>query len=310
MYREVCPLLAGGIHLAWSPSNLTAAPGETAERYADRLQASNGVGMLAEVGRRQCTAVMRRHAEVLAPLLREDLRNGSLAQRERALRVVDQTNAIGLFDDVVAALRDPDPMYAAQALRTLHDPRAIPLLVARFPDEPTRYFEILRSLQLDRPAHPALLALLHADDAKVRWQAAYALSESGDPALAPLARILTRDPDADVRRQAGRMGLMLHPPARAQIRESLLRLLSDPDVGVRVEIATHMASLQDRAAAPALLELVRLEDTLVNWRQSNVTQAVQTLTGSYFGLQPGTPSPPAVRQKALAAFAQWIRDNP
>jgi hypothetical protein len=45
------------------------------------------------------------------------------------------------------------------------------------------------------------------------------------------------------------------------------------------------------------------------WRQSNVVQAIHTLTGTCFGLVPGTPSPEA-RLRALTDLARWIEAHP
>jgi hypothetical protein len=84
---------------------------------------------------------------------------------------------------------------------------------------------------------------------------------------------------------------------------------SSEDVTVRADVAIGMASRQDRACGPAFLDLVRREDTLVNWRQSNLVQAIQSLTGTYFGLTPGTPSPPDVRRRAIDEFALWVKDH-
>ena len=54
-------------------------------------------------------------------------------------------------------------------------------------------------------------------------------------------------------------------------------------------------------------ELVRQEELIESWRQSNIVQTIHTLTGSYFGLTPGTPSSKGVRDKALVEFAEWIK---
>ena len=86
-------------------------------------------------------------------------------------------------------------------------------------------------------------------------------------------------------------------------------LLSDADVGVRADVAVAMASRMDRVSAPALLALVTQEEMLEPWRRPNVVQAINILTGTYFGLTPGTPSP-AVRTKAVTDFGQWIKEHP
>jgi hypothetical protein len=64
------------------------------------------------------------------------------------------------------------------------------------------------------------------------------------------------------------------------IPKPLLVPLSDADVGVRAGVAVAMASRMDRVSAPALLALVTQEEMLEPWRQSNVVQAINTLTGT------------------------------
>jgi hypothetical protein len=58
----------------------------------------------------------------------------------------------------------------------------------------------------------------------------------------------------------------------------LVLLFSDADVGVRADVAVAMASRMDCVSAPALLALVTQEEMLEPWRQSNVVQAINTLT--------------------------------
>jgi len=45
------------------------------------------------------------------------------------------------------------------------------------------------------------------------------------------------------------------------------------------------------------------------WRPPNVIQAIDILTGTCFGLTPGTPSP-ALRAKAVTDFGQRIKEYP
>ena len=80
-------------------------------------------------------------------------------------------------------------------------------------------------------------------------------------------------------------------PVRARSGEARARL-----GGARIVVAIPMGGF-----ALALFD---------RGRHSNVVQAIQTLTGTYFGLTPGTPSPPAVRRKAVTEFSKWIREHP
>ncbi len=78
---------------------------------------------------------------------------------------------------------------------------------------------------------------------------------------------------------------------------------------MRSSIAVLFASRNDKVGARAIYDLLAHEDVLEGWRQSNVVQAMQTLTGSYFGFTPGTISTPEVRRAALERLAAWITDN-
>ncbi len=196
LYREACAQLDNPrfiAALAWTAFSTAAAAGETVEDLADRLERQGRWPWLAEAGRRRCHEVLDRHRERVQSLARADLKGDSAALRDRALRVAGSLKLVGLYEEVAAALGGPESEMAAYALRDMDDPRAIPLLIRVAPERPTEHFEILRSLQRNRPAHPMLLNLLGSGDVKVRWQAAYALSESRDPALVPIVERLTRD---------------------------------------------------------------------------------------------------------------------
>ena len=313
VYRDVCPALKT-LYVAHTVfgAHRAADNSESPTQAADRLERAGGWPALGEAGRRRCSAFLTAHRDRVESLIREDLRGGSSQEKQWALFVIGETRAVRLLDAAIAALgsRDPDPIYAAQALRDLDDPRAIPALIRSVPGDPTRFYETLRSLQRKRAAHPQLLELLQSKDAQVRWRAAYALVDSRDETLVPLLPGLVADPAADVRRQAGYIAVSFDAATYGRLRSSIAALLTDADTGVRADIAVAVASRMDRASGPALLALVEREATLDSWRQSNVTQAIQTLTGSYFGLTPGTPSSPEVRGKALAAFGEWVKKNP
>lgn len=310
IYRDVCPQLKDTFiaHTVFARSE-PASRNESPEQAAARIERAGGWPLLGEAGRRRCIDVFTKHRDAVESLARTDLQSGSPRDQRWALSVIGEIHAVRMLDDVIAALRDPDPVYAAQALRELNDPRAIPPLIRRFPDRPTQFFETLRTLQRDRPAHTLLLEQLRSEDATARWQAAYALVESRDEALLPIIPDLVADPAPEVRRQAGYIAVSFNETVYPRARPSIMPLLSDSDIGVRADIAGAMASRKDGASAPTLLALVADEEKLEPWRQSNVMQAIHSLTGGYFGLTPGTPSSPPLRKKALDDFARWIKEN-
>jgi hypothetical protein len=58
-----------------------------------------------------------------------------------------------------------------------------------------------------------------------------------------------------------------------------------------------------------LYDLLTQEEKLESWRQSNLVQALQTLTGSYFGLIPDAISTESARRAALDQFGRWISEK-
>jgi HEAT repeat protein len=310
VYHDVCPQLQTVmVHMAYVPY---AAPkeDERPERVAELIERAAGWPALVRAGQIRCKQFLTAHRDAVEGLAREGLGAESRRDRLWALDVIGELRLIRLFDDVISALNGPEPIYAAQALRALDDPRAISPLIERFPEDPTQFFEVLRTLQRNRPPHPLLLGLVKAKDGTARWRATYALAESRDPTLVRLVPGLVADPVPEVRRQAGYLAISFDEPDYRRARPSITPLLSDADDSVRADVAVAMASRGDRTSAPVLLALVEREETLEPWRQSNVVQAIHTLTSSYFGLTPGTPSAAAVRRKALTDFARWIEEHP
>ena len=96
---------------------------------------------------------MEQHRDEVESLVREDLRSERQKTRQWALSTAGEMKLRGLYSEVVAAFHGPEHEAAAYTLRDLDDPRAIPVLIEGSPDQPTRYFESLRHLQRDRPAH-------------------------------------------------------------------------------------------------------------------------------------------------------------
>jgi hypothetical protein len=213
LYRDICPPLNERYvaHLVFAPLP-RVADSDSPQRKAELLEQAGGWPVLADAGRRLCWEFMRAHSDAATLLARDGLQGSDRASRLWALRVIGEVRAAALFDAVVSALVGPDGIYAADALRSLDDPRAIPLLIRQSPEDPTRFFETLRSLQRNRPAHQLLLDLLRSGDATVRWRAAYALVESRDPILMPHIPRLVSDPSAEVRRLSGYMGTAFADP--------------------------------------------------------------------------------------------------
>jgi hypothetical protein len=183
LYREVYPQLQEYLAhvIAYRvPPREHLAP----EELAARLEGIGGWGVLAAEARRRCREVLAAHPVAIRELVRADFATASRESLRRALLAVSSLRLAEFFDETLAAFRTAEPALldpAAYTLRDLGDPRAIEPLLRKDPAHPTLYFEILRSLQRNRPPHPLLVQLLSHEDAQIRWEAAQALSEAAPP---------------------------------------------------------------------------------------------------------------------------------
>jgi len=317
LYRDAFPQLdRSRCSLALSDfAFLKDAEKRTPEQQADRVLADKRAGWpwLVEQARERAGGLLRQHRAAVRALLEADLKSRDAAAKGRALRAVRAVPDREVFDLVLAIFQGGGEMSgrAAYALRDLADPRAIPHLVAADPKRPAQHFELLRNLQSGRSAHPSLVALLSAKDATTRWQAAYALAGSGDPALIPHVNRLAQDPEPQVRKHAASIGFGLPKEAFLRVRPALLLLLADPDARLRVFIARCFAWRKDTACAKTLLALIQ-DGSLGERPHSNVYQAIHTLAGTYFGYYHGSDGwrPTTERNRAaIARFAQWVREH-
>jgi hypothetical protein len=180
LYREVYPKLRGYLaHL--QPYGLPIGEGLTVEQLAERIEQEAGWGWLAEGARRRARDVLGRHRGLVVRLVREDFETGGPEALDRAVRTVGDLRLWELLNQTVHVLQTgPEELAdaAAYALRDLNDPRAIEPLIRKDPQRPTKYLELLRCLQRNRPPHPLLVNLLKSGNATVRRQAAYALEEA------------------------------------------------------------------------------------------------------------------------------------
>jgi HEAT repeat protein len=278
----------------------------TADELAAAYNRRGGWPVVAEAARVRCRALLASHPKEIESLAREDLESHDRAQLQRGLQATGRFKLTQLYDDAAAQLDGPEEDFAAYALRELNDPRGIPLLAHH---GITRHYDVLRTLQRGRPADPALLALLIDKNSEVRWRAAYALAESGDPHLTPIVEHLLRDEASEVRVQAASIAFVLPTGALIQLRPQLVRLCTDQAIDVRAWITILFADRKDTVCAKALYGLLAQEQRLEPWRQSNLVQALQNMTGSYFGFVPGTISSEPARRASLDQFAQWISEN-
>ncbi len=309
VYRDVWPVLETEMLTAfngWAAPNAVEERNLTPEELATAYERQGGWPFVAEAARMRCRRLLGSHQKLVEGLAGEDLESKDQKQLQRGLRAAGQFHLTGLYEDVAAQLDGTEEDVAASALRDLNDRRAIPLLARH---GITRHYDKLRRLQRGRPANSELVALLHDQDSEVRWRAAYALVESGDPRLSPFVERLARDEASDVRVQAANIAFLLPSEEFVRLRAVLVRLLADKAVEVRSSVAILFATRKDAVCAKALYDLLTQEEKLEPWRQSNLVQALQTMTGSYFGFAPGTISTESARRASLDQFARWISET-
>ncbi|MFN3651089.1 MAG: HEAT repeat domain-containing protein [Armatimonadota bacterium] len=313
MYHEVFPAVSD--LKAAGASTMPAPPlpidNMTPDDAAARVLEQEGVEGLRDRTRRKVLSLLARHPESVKPLVKSDLRSLERSDVLRGLSAAGRLQLQEALDGVLKIFRADrqEAEQAALTLRDLNDPRAIRALVERDKNRPTQYYELIRPLQRGRSADPALVKLLRHKSAVIREQAAYALTDSGDPDLASHVRRLVKDADARVRGQAAEMGFALSGSAFEKVRPSLTELLHDPERAVRLTTATGFAQRQDATAGPTLLTLLR-DATLDAKAHGAVVRAIQSLTGTAFGYdtsesgwQPGTEN----NRQAIRRFEEWIR---
>ncbi|WGS51673.1 HEAT repeat domain-containing protein [Paraburkholderia sp. D15] len=208
------------------------------------------------------------------PLIAHALAHDASAEvRREAARVLGSWEEPWIADALCHALLDTDDdvrAAAAHSLSALKDAACAPVL-RRWADhaEPFVQAAVLRGLRELRHAdalEPALHALDHQDDS-VRTEAVVLLGWLKDPrALGPLARLVTSDVNADIRRAAvGALGFASasasasaststsSPESDTPTIAALLHALHDPVWQVREEAATTLGKLRALTALDALI---------------------------------------------------------
>jgi hypothetical protein len=290
------------------PSELQRTP----EELADKIAKGYGGMHLYSVAFRRSQEILAHTQEALAPLLTRDLASADKAERYRALLVIEEVRLPAYFDAVVHNLRtETDAMnrtWSLYALRSIGDPRAIPVIVALQPDLGQDVDLVLPHLQAGHPADPSLVALLDSRNALVHYRATDALAGSGDPSLIPYFQKLVKDGDSKVRVRAVAMGFAMQGDAFQKVRPLLVEALSDSNSEVRLAAAAPFAQQHDAVCAPALLDLLT-HTPLTDPLGQRVAQSIQDLTSTYFGYwnKPPTGPTPESRDRAVEEFAAWIQ---
>lgn len=287
-------------NLIWSErSNYT--PSELAERLIE----VEAYSYFYAYGKASSDALLKNNLVSLSELVAADLRSSDLDLKKQGLNIIRDLGVPRFYKEVAQILKH-DPALeteAAYALRSLNEPRAIPILVNCDRSNPMKFFEILRFLSRSHSADATIIRLLDDKNPEIRWRAAYTLAESGDFALLLKVRKLVNDQDARVRQWAGSIPFFFSDSNFKSARAVILPLLNDQNQDVKAYIAVLFAHRKDRACAQALLDLVK-DETLDQAARSNVIHAIQNLTGSTFGYYIGNGY--RENRAAIRKYEEWV----
>jgi hypothetical protein len=273
------------------------------------------------------------------PLILHDLRSTDPAAIARGLNVSGEMREFelpGLFDDLQRIAFSDGPC-SHEALMTLiiysvHPPAyyrpsgpaksftpsskalgLIPLLAARFQNEPQRYVRALTELLPYAPAPKDLLADLNSWNTNLRQYALSALSASRD--LLPTAYIikLTGDRHPKMRGWSITLGFQKRRQDFDQLKPALAKLLDDPEWDVRRGAALEFAARRDPICAATLLQL--LKDVYRTGQSGDFYQFASEadyIAHQKFGFYPGTEPGPLHNEKndaALKRYTSWVQSR-
>ena len=273
------------------------------------------------------------------PLTLRDLRSTDPGAIARGLNVsggMRESELPGLFDDL-QRISFSDGPCSDEALMTLivysaHPPAyyrpsgpgksftpsskalgLIPLLVARFQNEPQQYVRALTELLPYAPAPKDLLADLNSWNTNLRQYALSALSASRD--LLPTAYIikLAGDGNPKIRGWSITLGFQKRRQDFEQLKPALARLLDDPEWDVRRAAALEFAARQDPICAATLLQL--LKEVYRTGQSGDFYQFASEadyVAHQKFGFVPGTEPAPLHNEKndaALKSYASWVQSR-
>jgi len=282
------------------------------KELADWHLKNSGLPHFHAITKRNYTDFIRSNLSLFDQYLNSDLHSENIEELGRALNFIGDFRITKYTQKVRQIFLTSDKLEskAAYVLRDLGSYESIPDLVKK-PDNLMEYFELLRNLQKGRKAHKEIVNLLEAKDTNLRWRAAYSLAESGDPTLLPHCKKLLKDPDPMVRRQALNIGFLLEGDSYNKIYSELVRTLKDPDRSVRIDVVCSFAWRKDSVCARTLLELLK-DGTMEETWHSNIWQAMNNLTGSYFGYYHGSDAwkpDTENNKKAIERFEEWIKEK-
>jgi HEAT repeat protein len=206
---------------------------------------------------------------LLAVLEGDDVRKTAIS----ALGKIGDARAVESLAALLTNERIEIQTAAARALGQIGDPQAIsPLLDAVQAGDISKE-AAMAIVQIDANAVERLAPMLHAQDRRVRWAAAAALSEVGAPAVGILIDGL-KEGDNEVLAPAA---WALGETEDARAVDPLMDLLDHPNEKVRQVAAKELGRLEDkRAVKPLIAALDEAQDEDV---REVIVEALEALTG-------------------------------
>lgn len=215
------------------------------------------IGAVSDLMRRE----QDRMVEVVAETaLRSDLKErgetlAGLKSRLISVAGVRRLKERGDIKGLVRAINNKDhgvQYEAVEALGDLRDSSAIPALMGALTGDQysgIRWKAVEALTKIGPDSVPPLIEVLKNPDPDIRWKAAVALGEIGDPrGIDPLVKLLD-DSDRFVRSRAAYALIHIGPPAVP----SLSGALNNPDATVRLGVVGVLGKIGDPQAISALI---------------------------------------------------------
>jgi len=318
IYHDVYPAFAEPFNFALNMRELHPDPrAMTLTRYTDAMLAAGLNAELVWHLRRCCLELFHDHPAAIAPEIHSILRGNDVTAQKKAISFIQSAELTAFTDDLIALFkRAPDANqeyglrdFIANVIARSGDARVIPLLMSDV-KRPLRYMQDMYVACRNRPAPAAIVALLSAREASVRWQACYVLSSTRDPALVPHVLRLAKDVDPQVREYAAMMAFNLPAEAFARVRPAMVVLLSDPVFTTAARVVILFAARQgDPVCKPALLRLLRENQDDGQGLIRQLVDMAGRLTGTPLVVtytHEGRLEDTVQNREALAAFARTV----
>jgi HEAT repeat protein len=298
--------------ILWGAELNDAARSMSPEQVADAIQSYHGMTILRIAARRRALYILNQHRAILIPFLQTQITGPDDDAARRAFATIGEFQISELTDECmrIYAAGGPRANAAQSALTWIpSDPARARMLIDEAETNPEalkRHSMLIAIFLRKQPIDQRLLKYLDSQDADMRYAAANAVMETGDPMLFPLIPKLLDDTDARVSQIGVRLAVRAPAEKYQVVRPSLVKLLSSTDVQSRIDAAARLAAAQDPLAAPVLLEYVK-QASLEPRHRSRVMQAVRALLGTQVRFNMASWGTDTL---VITQLEDWIKSHP